>query len=122
MWPRTSWSLSSLTRNIVFGRASVISPSISIFSSLPMRSKRVARSLAALESRLAGPLLEEGVDRALKVLGAEEPAGGLRRLAVGLVDTALELGADQPLRHRMGEGRPGGEAVCEAHPFLQQVA
>src|SRR5665811_2315642 len=37
MWPRTSWSLSSLTRNIVLGRASVISPSISIFSSLPMR-------------------------------------------------------------------------------------
>src|SRR6201747_1076562 len=33
MWPRTSWSLSSLTLNIVLGRASVISPSISIFSS-----------------------------------------------------------------------------------------
>src|SRR3954453_12856012 len=37
MWPRTSWPLSSLTRNIVLGRASVISPSISIFSSLAMR-------------------------------------------------------------------------------------
>src|SRR3954454_1497728 len=37
MWPRTSWPLSSLTRNIVLGRASVISPSISIFSSFPMR-------------------------------------------------------------------------------------
>src|SRR5215203_6011162 len=37
MWPRTSCSLSSLTRNIVLGRASVISPSISIFSSLAMR-------------------------------------------------------------------------------------
>src|SRR5215216_4409244 len=34
MWPSTSWSLSSLTLNIVFGRASTISPSISIFSSL----------------------------------------------------------------------------------------
>src|SRR3954466_808815 len=37
MWPSTSWPLSSLTRNIVLGRASVISPSISIFSSLAMR-------------------------------------------------------------------------------------
>src|SRR5215203_7433814 len=37
MWPRTSCSLSSLTRNIVLGRASVISPSISIFSSLAIR-------------------------------------------------------------------------------------
>src|SRR4051794_12601724 len=37
MWPSTSCPLSSLTRNIVFGRASVISPSISIFSSLAMR-------------------------------------------------------------------------------------
>src|SRR5437868_6444481 len=38
MWPSTSWPLSSLTRNIVLGRASVISPSISIFSSLAMRA------------------------------------------------------------------------------------
>src|SRR5882757_8880542 len=37
MWPRTSWPLSNLTLNIVLGRASVISPSISIFSSLAMR-------------------------------------------------------------------------------------
>src|SRR6478609_9470416 len=37
MWPSTSWPLSNLTRNIVLGRASVISPSISIFSSLAMR-------------------------------------------------------------------------------------
>src|SRR5687767_14244525 len=34
MWPRTSCPLSSWTLNIVFGRASTISPSISIFSSL----------------------------------------------------------------------------------------
>src|SRR5215218_7950651 len=37
MWPSTSWPLSSLTRNIVLGRASVISPSISIFSSAMRR-------------------------------------------------------------------------------------
>src|SRR4051794_33587235 len=42
MWPRTMCSLSSLTRNIVLGRASTISPSISIFSSFPMRPGRVA--------------------------------------------------------------------------------
>src|SRR4029079_8571789 len=34
MWPRTSCPLSSWTLNMVFGRASTISPSISIFSSL----------------------------------------------------------------------------------------
>src|SRR6266566_4817818 len=39
MWPSTIWSLSSLTRNIVLGSASTISPSISIFSSLAMRAK-----------------------------------------------------------------------------------
>src|SRR5215210_2583719 len=37
MCPSTSWSLSSLTRNIVLGRASVTSPSISIFSSFATR-------------------------------------------------------------------------------------
>src|SRR5215510_5094881 len=41
MCPRTSWPLSSFTRNIVLGRASVISPSISIFSSLAMRPESV---------------------------------------------------------------------------------
>src|SRR4051794_7858563 len=33
MWPSTSCPLSNFTRNIVFGRASVTSPSISILSS-----------------------------------------------------------------------------------------
>src|SRR5918992_4733630 len=58
MWPRTSWPLSSLTRNIVFGRASVTSPSISIFSSLangtawpPARAPRYA-------ARAGGPALD----------------------------------------------------------------
>src|SRR5918992_1847429 len=122
MWPRTSWSLSSFTRNIVFGRASVISPSISIFSSLPMRSERVARSLATPEGRLAGPLTEERVDRPLEILGAEQRPGDLRCLAVGLVDAPLELGADEPLRRRVREGRAGGQTVGESHPLLQQVA
>src|SRR6476469_200016 len=48
MWPSTSWPLSSLTLNIVLGRASVISPSISIFSSFAMRrgAYRTASSAA----------------------------------------------------------------------------
>src|SRR5436309_15359180 len=37
MWPSTSCPLSSLTRNMVLGRASVTSPSISIFSSFGTR-------------------------------------------------------------------------------------
>src|SRR6478672_12862801 len=37
MWPSTSWPLSSLTRNIVLGRASVTSPSTSMVSSLTKR-------------------------------------------------------------------------------------
>src|SRR3954468_3735543 len=32
-WPRTSWPLSSFTRNMAFGRASTTSPSNSTFSS-----------------------------------------------------------------------------------------
>src|SRR5829696_2083219 len=46
MWPRTMCSLSSFTRNIVLGRASTISPSISIFSSFPMRPGRVPKGSA----------------------------------------------------------------------------
>src|SRR2546421_5881504 len=38
MWPSTSCPLSSLTRNMVLGRASVTSPSISIFSSFATRA------------------------------------------------------------------------------------
>src|SRR3984957_1416078 len=41
-WPRTTWSLSSFTRNIAFGRASITSPSNSTLSSLatPFQSGR----------------------------------------------------------------------------------
>src|ERR1700750_3039965 len=41
-WPRTTWSLSSLTRNMALGRASMTSPSNSTFSSLAMPSGTVA--------------------------------------------------------------------------------
>src|SRR5919112_417495 len=47
MCPSTSWSLSSLTLNMVLGRASRISPSISILSSFAMEA--AARAAWALE-------------------------------------------------------------------------
>src|ERR1051325_11265836 len=37
MWPSTSWPLSSFTRNIVLGKASVTSPSTSMVSSFTKR-------------------------------------------------------------------------------------
>src|SRR5918996_4689827 len=110
MCPRTSWPLSSVTRNIVFGRASVISPSISIFSSFAMRGRRVASGLAALECRLAGPLGEEALHRPLQILGGEQ----LRELvgddAVGLAHSPLAVGTNDPLRGRVRQRRPVGEA------------
>src|SRR5215207_1268958 len=66
MCPRTSCPLSSWTLNIVFGRASTISPSISIFSSLGTAGRRsdradvhrlgslVARLLLVLDLRVLG--------------------------------------------------------------------
>src|SRR6478752_5091596 len=127
MWPSTSCPLSSLTRNMVLGRASVISPSISIFSSLAMRQagyltewrpagrfirlrgrrKRPAGS-PSLEGGVAGAVLEERADRVLQVLGREEAAGDRRRFRVGLVDAALEVGANQPLGRPVGLGRAIG--------------
>src|SRR6476469_5196647 len=127
MWPSTSCPLSSLTRNIVFGRASVISPSISIFSSLPMRvaayltAARTPPALATFEIRLAGALVEEGADRALQILGGEQPAGDGRGFLVGLVDAALEVGADDPLGRRVGFCRAGRQLLGEAHALLEQL-
>src|SRR5919197_1331276 len=57
MCPRTSWSLSSLTLNIVFGRASTISPSISIFSSLATRARLDEADVHRLRSLVADLLL-----------------------------------------------------------------
>src|SRR3954451_11246847 len=92
MWPSTSWSLSSLTLNIVFGRASSISPSISIFSSLPMEpgsdgpdvhrlGALVARLLLVLDLGVLGQRLEAlAVDArivheqvAVTLVGGDEP-------------------------------------------------
>src|SRR6476646_1046402 len=74
MCPSTSCSLSSLTLNMVLGRASVISPSISIFSSLPMR-RRAYMTGWSLEAQLAGA--GDGL------LAGADFAGVLRRLELG---------------------------------------
>src|SRR6266511_5395669 len=118
MWPRTTCSLSSLTLNIVLGRASTTSPSISIFSSLPIGAAqgssairrpigclgpfmgvqgglRPAR-LAALEGGFAGALLEKRLDRVVEVLCLEQRTRRLGRLAVGLLDPAAQERAHDP--------------------------
>src|ERR1044072_9229546 len=127
MCPSTSCPLSSLTRNIVFGRASVISPSISIFSSLAMRLAayltgwRDRPRLTALERRLARPFREERFDRALQVLGREEAAGYRRLSLCRLVAPAPEGAPYQPLGRGVGLGRPGRELLREPHPLLEQL-
>src|SRR4051812_42618870 len=127
MWPRTSCSLSSLTLNIVLGRASVTSPSISIFSSLGMRGERVAAvtwwpgPLPPLESRLARPVVEERADRVLQVLGLEQAAGDVGSHLVGPLDPALEVGADDALRRAVRLRRSAGEPLGEAHPLLVEL-
>src|SRR5215218_1659739 len=74
-WPRTTWSLSSLTRNIAFGRASITSPSSSTFSSFGTRepyqrsahrrgSARWGAGAAALGGR--GRLRRRGLRRLLR--------------------------------------------------------
>src|SRR6476661_397755 len=78
MWPSTSCPLSSLTRNMVLGRASVISPSISIFSS-------AMRSRAYLTGVLHGfgPVVDL--------------TGVLRRLQLGQQVSQLRAGLDPEL-------------------------
>src|SRR6185437_3241572 len=95
MWPRTSWPLSSLTRNIVLGRASVISPSISIFSSLAMR---------------------RGAYRTLETASAAHGARPLQRLLAGSdlarVLGGLELGEQLAQLRPLGDAELGGQLVA----------
>src|SRR2546421_1941819 len=94
MWPSTSCPLSSLTRNMVLGRASVTSPSISIFSSFATRT-----SLFRSPARSAGPELRRrrsdlrDVDR-LRALVARLLVVGdlgvlLKRLEAASVDACV---------------------------------
>src|SRR5918994_2373448 len=100
MCPRTSWSLSSFTLNMVLGRASWTSPSISIFSSFP-----TGESLLPLEIlKLAGALGQKRFDRALQVLGLEQVRKDARRDLVRVVDAAVEVSPDDLLGLRVGDG------------------
>src|SRR5918998_6815320 len=72
MWPSTSWSLSSRTRNIVLGSASVTSPSSSILSSFdttrPSSAKCGARPRREPRQRGPSQLLDVHGLRALVAL------------------------------------------------------
>src|SRR5690348_6620287 len=92
MWPRTSWPLSSLTRNIVLGRASVISPSISIFSSLAMRRAAYLNRRCAAASGFFGV--------------PAQPVAGVFEGALAILDLTRVAGRLQ-LRHGRSEARPG---------------
>src|SRR3954471_12568143 len=125
MCPRTSWSLSSFTRNIVLGRASITSPSISILSSLAKAAPKLPalpaqfgdgrgregggqRALAALERRLARAVLQEAVDGVLEVGGREQRGGDVADPGVGPADAVLEERAHHLLGRGVRAGRSGG--------------
>src|SRR5215211_248555 len=106
MWPRTSWSLSSLTLNIVFGRASTISPSISIFSSLATGVRLDQADTHRLRSLVADFLLvlDLGVlGQALEALAVDARVVH-EEVAIALVggDEAVALLVVEPLD---GSGR-----------------
>src|SRR5919197_371138 len=106
MCPRTSWSLSSLTLNIVFGRASTISPSISIFSSLATPVRLDEADVHRLRSLVADLLLvlHLGVLRqALEALAVDARVVH-EEVAIALVrrDEAVALFVVEPLD---GSGR-----------------
>src|SRR3954469_5220481 len=81
MCPRTSWSFSSFTRNIVLGRASRISPSISIFSSLGTAQEGSRRELDLLD-----------VDRLRALVARLLLVGDLRALGQGAEAAARDRG------------------------------
>ena len=82
---------------------------------------RLARSVSALECRLARPLLEEARHRVLQVLRGEQIREDARRHLVGLVHAARSEAADDPLRGPVGDGRPIGQLVRELHPLFEQL-
>src|SRR5215212_4497024 len=93
MCPSTSCPLSSFTRNIVFGRASVTSPSISIFSSLvKLKCRAVEPPADAGGGRWARSYLGD-VDRLGSLVASLLLVGDLavlrERLEAGAVDTGV---------------------------------
>src|SRR5919112_665828 len=120
MWPSTSCPLSSVTRNIVLGRASETSPSISILSSL----LRITSLLGAAKARSA---LQLGHVHGLGTLVPRFFVVGdlavlLERLEAGAVDAGVMdeevavalVGRDEPVALLVVEPlhRTGGHAFC----------
>src|SRR3954467_12327401 len=108
-WPRTSWPLSSFTRNIRLGRASVISPSNSTFSSTAMHFL-----LVAVPTRVASTTLDDHCCRRLALARFAAQAclpalrtGRLRRRR-GLSD---RLRAGQLAVERLRPGRLRADAA-----------
>src|ERR687897_1565199 len=85
-WPRTSWPLSSCTRNIAFGSASMTSPSNSTFS-----------SLAKLDDPYVGGL---GARRGLAQLQLDRGARGERAKAVARDERVAVARPQRRRRHR----------------------
>src|SRR5918995_2634526 len=123
MWPRTSCPLSSWTLNMVFGRASTISPSISIFSSLGTACDAldradvhrlgalVARLFLVLDLRVLGERLEAlPVDA--RVVDEEVTIAVVRR------DESVALLVVEPLD---GSGRhvPAPSCLCPVGPSVR---
>src|SRR5436305_6505095 len=119
MCPRTSWSLSSFTRNIVLGRASVTSPSNSIFSYFGKPRPNLPACLAynrvsaAHEARLSEPFREERLDRRGQVLGCEQWRRDVVHTRVRATHAVLEEGAHHALRRvvraRGARGEPASK-------------
>src|SRR6478609_5235298 len=94
-WPSTVWSLSSRTRNIAFGRASITSPSSSTLSSLDM---------------VAAPYHRRGRDWPSWRGGRELLAGGGLRPAA-LVAVAVALAVSVVARDDLGRRLVGARRV-----------
>src|SRR5215212_7605522 len=123
MWPRTSCPLSSCTLNMVLGRASTISPSISIFSSLGTAVVRLdGADVHRLRPLVAGLFLVLH----LRVLGERLEAATVdpgvvdEQVAVAVIrrDEAVTLLVVEPLN---GSGRHviAPSCVCPAGPDLR---
>src|SRR3954452_6826843 len=113
-WPRTTWSLSSFSRKMAFGKASMTSPSNSTFSSLAMPSGTVAvDGSAGGGRRRASCAVLPGARSALpgrrgsrRLLGVRRP---LRRrlVGVGRVLRAAAVLVRRPLAVVLGVVGPG---------------
>src|SRR3954447_20587989 len=101
----SSWSFSSLTRNIRFGRASVTSPSISSFCSTAMGITPQTRKKAAGGRRRLGPFI-------LEASGGAAPGGELAVAGELLQRRRLQLA--HPLRGETDHLADGAQRALAA--------